>query len=121
MERLGERLGGRSAARLDTILRHLSPRLAAAPAPVSFCCGVGKGRQQRFVPPWVGAPLPPARRALPLASAPLWARGVSDRDTGLAGTHGAILPCVLVLEDSASWQPRVEYRGQYLTHPKASP
>ncbi|XP_071280188.1 phytanoyl-CoA dioxygenase, peroxisomal isoform X1 [Agelaius tricolor] len=35
MERLGERLGERSAVRLDTILRHLSPRPAAAPAPIS--------------------------------------------------------------------------------------
>lgn len=31
-----ERLGERSAARLETLLRHLSPRLGAAPAPVSF-------------------------------------------------------------------------------------
>ncbi|XP_053799850.1 phytanoyl-CoA dioxygenase, peroxisomal [Vidua chalybeata] len=36
MERLGERLGGRGAARLDTVLRHLSPRPAAAPAPISI-------------------------------------------------------------------------------------
>ncbi|KAL2308927.1 hypothetical protein Nmel_005100 [Mimus melanotis] len=35
MERFGERLGERSAARLETLLRHLSPRLAAVPAPIS--------------------------------------------------------------------------------------
>ena len=34
MEQLGKRPG--AVARLDTILRHLSPRLGAAPAPVSF-------------------------------------------------------------------------------------
>lgn len=40
MEQLGKKSG--PAARLDTILRHLSPRLGTAPALVSFVA-VGRG------------------------------------------------------------------------------
>ncbi|KAJ7400394.1 Phytanoyl-CoA dioxygenase, peroxisomal [Pitangus sulphuratus] len=42
-----EQLGKRSAARLDTVLRHLCPRLGAAPAPVSFLAWAREGSVDR--------------------------------------------------------------------------
>lgn len=56
MEQLGKRSG--PAARLDTILRHLSPRLGAAPALVSFpMCG-GKGGSGMLTPLQLCFPTP---------------------------------------------------------------
>lgn len=66
MEQLGKRSG--PAARLDTILRHLSPRLGAAPALVSFPMRSGKGGSWDVDP--IAALLPHPSQLCPALPAP---------------------------------------------------
>lgn len=87
MEQLGKRSG--PAARLDTILRHLSPRLGAAPAPVSFLMWGGKrgggGVSRTYAPFGVRALLPSPQRALPIAPRTLRAGVCVGTEEGFGG------------------------------------